>query len=338
MAADLWLGLLEQARWAPSPHNIQPWRVRVQSPTEAELRYDPARLLPDTDPTGFFTLVGFGIFLECLEVAAAPLGLALEVAPVAWRLDAKAEGLPLLARLRLVPRIRPEPLAAALLERRRTTRLPYDGRPVEAAVLEECRALAAAAGQSWTATSDPEAVAWTLRLNRDTLFYDMADDVARSEVGRWVRTTAAEERRHRDGLSARCLGFPGWLVRLFFRHHRTMEWPGLRHAIRFRYSRSMRGTRTVAWMTGRFDTPADCVAAGRMLGRLWLTLSSHGIGLHPFGSIITNPRAYARLRERMAATGTGADPAARTWLIMRLGRARGTPPRSLRRDAAEVLA
>jgi hypothetical protein len=331
--AAVWTRLLEQARWAPSPHNIQPWRVRPRSATAADLLYDPARLLPDTDPTGFFTQVGFGIFLEALDVAAAAHGLEVEVAPVAWRLDATAAGLPLLARLRLAPRTRPEPLDASLLERRRTSRLRYDGEPVDAATLEACRAIAAAAGQSWTATSDPEAVAWTLRLNRDTLFYDMADAAARGEVGRWIRTTPAEERRHRDGLSARCLGFPGWLLRLFFRHHRLMEWPGLRQAIRMRYDRSMRGTRTVAWLTGRFDGPADAVAAGRMLGRLWLTLTARGVGLHPFGSIITNPRAYARLRERMA----GGDPQARTWLIMRLGRS-AEPPRSLRREAAEVLA
>ena len=62
--SGIWHTLLEDARWTPSPHNIQPWRVAVVSAREATLRYDPARLIPDTDPTGQFTTIGFGIFLE----------------------------------------------------------------------------------------------------------------------------------------------------------------------------------------------------------------------------------------------------------------------------------
>src|ERR1051326_2461914 len=102
--AGPWEELLEYARWTASPHNIQPWKLRIRSATAADLLYVPSRLLPDTDPTGFFTMVGFGSFLASLEVAAAPLGLAVEARLVARRLDPKAEGLPVFAGLRLAPR------------------------------------------------------------------------------------------------------------------------------------------------------------------------------------------------------------------------------------------
>jgi hypothetical protein len=45
------------------------------------------------------------------------------------------------------------------------------------------------------------------------------------------------------------------------------ELPGLRHAIRRLYFRTMRGTRTIAWFNGPFHEHADWVATGRMLGR-----------------------------------------------------------------------
>ena len=32
-----WTELLDYARWSPSPHNVQPWRLRVLSATEARL-------------------------------------------------------------------------------------------------------------------------------------------------------------------------------------------------------------------------------------------------------------------------------------------------------------
>ena len=46
-----WAELVDYARWSPSPHNVQPWKLRVLSDTEARLYYDPARLLRHTDPT-----------------------------------------------------------------------------------------------------------------------------------------------------------------------------------------------------------------------------------------------------------------------------------------------
>jgi len=58
-----WAELLETARWAPSPHNIQTWKLRALTDDEAELAYDPARTLPATDPGGAFIRVGLGVFV-----------------------------------------------------------------------------------------------------------------------------------------------------------------------------------------------------------------------------------------------------------------------------------
>jgi hypothetical protein len=69
-----------------------------------------------------------------------------------------------------------------------------------------------------------------------------------------------------------------------------------------------------------------------MLLRFWLELTRHGLYLQPFGSVITNPTAHARLAERLTV-----DEADRqVWLLLRLGYC-PAPPRSLRRPLAEVL-
>ena len=77
MVQEPWVDLLEDARLAPSPHNTQPWLLRVVSADRAELRYDPARLLPVTNPTGRFMVCGLGIFVEALSIAAAACGFEL---------------------------------------------------------------------------------------------------------------------------------------------------------------------------------------------------------------------------------------------------------------------
>ena len=91
------------ARWAPSPHNIQPWLLRVVSPTHCELLYNPARLLPKTDPTSAFTVMGLTMFAEYLSVAVAPRGYAVRAEYVARPIDYAVTRPTLFANLELVP-------------------------------------------------------------------------------------------------------------------------------------------------------------------------------------------------------------------------------------------
>src|SRR5437016_3439738 len=68
-----WKELIEYARWSASPHNVQPWRVKIISGSEAHLYYDPARLLPVVDPNSAFIILGMAMFIESLNIAANPI-------------------------------------------------------------------------------------------------------------------------------------------------------------------------------------------------------------------------------------------------------------------------
>jgi hypothetical protein len=326
-----WTEIVDLARWAPSPHNIQTWRVRPLSGREAELLYDPARTLPVTDPAGAFTKAGLGVFVETLAVAAASHALRLEVEWDEFELDSRASAPQRAAGLRLEPG-GADSLDPELIRLRRTSRLPFDGRPVEDELVGELERLSAGFGHCFSASSDPSLVEWVLELNRDTLFYDLADKRARDEIGSWLRFTERAAAAERDGFSPSCLGFPGWLLFLFFRVPAITRLPRMNAAIRHRYLATTSGTRTVAWIHGPFGGHADSIEAGRLLTRLWLTLTRHGVQLHPFGSIITNPRANARLRERIHVAEGEPPP----WLIVRLGYS-DEPPRSHRRRTDELL-
>ena len=50
-----WRELIEVARWAPTIHNLQPHQVKIISENEAELFYNPERLLPVEDPESVAT-------------------------------------------------------------------------------------------------------------------------------------------------------------------------------------------------------------------------------------------------------------------------------------------
>jgi hypothetical protein len=329
----MWDALAEYARWTPSPHNVQPWQLRVRSETEADLLYVPARLLPAEDPLGRFLMVALGIFIENLAVAARARGFDVEpeYAEVA-ALDSEAAELALFARLRLVPTPAREDFDPELIVARRTSRVAYDGRPVAPEMLAELADLCSAYGNTFFSSSDPALVSWVLALNRDTLFEDMTNAKTRREVGSWLRFSEREAGRKRDGFSPSCLGFPGWLLYVFFHYRGLFELPGLRQAVRRLYFRTMRGTSTIAWFAGPFDAPQDWTRSGRMLARLWLTLTREGLYLHPFGSTITNESAHEHLRARL-----GHNPAQGTlWFVMRVG-ASAEPPRSARLPRESIL-
>jgi hypothetical protein len=331
---SIWKELIEYARWSPSPHNVQPWKVRVISGTVAQVFYDPTRLLRDTDPTSCFTIVGLAMFIECLNIAAHARGLELEAKHESEEhLDYSTKQMKLFATLTLNPRKTRKPdFDPELIKRRKTSRLQYVPKPVAPNVMDSLAAMASQTGQTFTYTSEPTTLHVIVDLNRATVFLDMDNDKARMELGSWIRTRASEAAGRRDGLWSRCMRFPGWMMRTFFFHHERLAHPQVRKVIGWVYRRSMKGTSTVAWLSGRFETRQDWVRSGILLQRLWLEMTKHDVYLHPFGSVITNEVAHAKFIEHIGFR----EQDEKVWLLMRMGYSQ-EPPRSYRLTTDEIL-
>ena len=328
-----WLELLEYARWAPSPHNMQPWLFQPLTDTECTLFYDPFRLLPGTNPTGSFMACGFGILLECLDIAAAPRNQQVSVDFHTHDLQSSKGGPVKYATLQLVPRTKPESLDRELILTRRTSRLPYDGKPISEDIYAELVEVANSFGHQFEYSTEPSEVAWVVALNADTMFYDMSEPVARNEVAGWMRFSHGEARRKADGLAAYAMNANGILMWLFARANWLFRLPGIRQFTRAQYIRAMDGTRNVAWLSGPFfEKHDDWINSGRMLARLWLTMTRHGIYLHPFGSVITNATAHAQMEEHFINPGR-THP---LWMLVRLGYSE-LPPKSHRLPMEHML-
>ncbi|WP_336921237.1 hypothetical protein [Aquipuribacter sp. SD81] len=333
----LWRHLARVAARYPSPHNTQPMRLHVDSPERATLLFDRAAVL-DAHPLGvLFGHVTVGVYLECLSVAAHAVGHGLDVelegGPDATPVAA-GEGLQPVARLRLVPLgSRVPDLDPALLHRRRTSRLPYDGRDVDAHVLRLVAAECAGAGHRLATSAVPDVVAGVVALDTEALVADLTTPAVRAELAAWVRTSERAARATRDGFGPRALGTPGLLLRLVLAHPGLLRrGPVAALARRVRRATSA-GTPRVAWVRGRLDGPADAVAAGRLLLRVWLVLTEHGVELQPYGSVVTSPWSLTRFHE---VVGEPAADGLATWLVVRLGHS-AEPHRSPRRPLEDTV-
>lgn len=332
----LWHEAVSYARWTPSPHNVQPWRLRLIRDDVAELYFDPRRGLPMTDTNSAFTSMSLAMFVEHLSVALAPRGVRVRSTYALTRLNYASAHPTLFANLQLEDARYPVGedtfTARDTLLLRKTSRLPYDGRVVEADTLATIAQTAECFSHQVRWSNEPKFVRDTLELNRQALFNDMTDVVARTELRRWIRTNNDEAARTNDGLWSHCLQYPGWLLRDFFDHHE--RWArGKRAALTSRLLlRGMRGTRTVAWWSGGFSTPQDFITTGRVLSRTWLELARRGVQMHPFGSVVTNERAHEAFRAQLGANA----PAQSIWLLARLGYSE-QPPRSHRLDTTDIF-
>src|SRR5215510_5208328 len=105
-----WHSILELARHAPSPHNAQPWRVRVLDEGRAEVYVEGPRTLPEEELTGSSLVLTMGLFVESMRLVAAQQGYRLDdelaAADDSWAanaLDARGEEHLLFVSLRLQP-------------------------------------------------------------------------------------------------------------------------------------------------------------------------------------------------------------------------------------------
>lgn len=329
---EAWRQILPYAHRYPSPHNSQPIKVRIDGDT-LHLFYDTERGLP-AEPYGIpFGSLCAGVFAEAVTIAAHALQFnvveQLDYSPMEFGTSRRLHPL---GSLTLEAANGPvDDLDPRLMLERRTSRLPYDKRPVPEDVVREAAAEAARRGHVLVSIDDPSIVGKIITINQKTLFYDLENPAVRREIQGYLRYSEREAVRKADGLSARCLGVPGPLMRLVMGNYWVSQAPGLGHVVKSVYLRSMRGVTHMAWLKGPFADERDYTEAGRAFLRVWLIFTKHNVYLHPFGSVITNPRAHQELVSLVDEREDGEM----VWLLFRIGYSR-RPPASHRLPLAEL--
>jgi len=331
-----WLRIVEDARSYPSPHNSQPIKLRPVDSRTAEIYYDLDLGLPAESFGIPFGHVCAGVFLESLRTVAEGLGYGVEESLEHGELD--FDGVDRLHHLGTVT-LAPRSVSTEARERlelfrtRRTSRRPYDARLVPDDVVAAATEVARAGGHTFRTSADRGTVRRLVHINQATLFSDLRNDAVYGEIMTWLRFSKDDARDRADGLSAEAMLMPGGLLRFAMTHRGLWDAPVIGAAIRGMYLNTMRGVRQLGWLEGPFAGPADYIEAGRTFMRLWLELTAHGVRLHPFGTVITNPGSHEAFAQVVAAD-EGGDRMA--WMLFRFGYSK-TPPVAHRRPATSML-
>jgi len=327
---------LETAIHAPSPHNVQPWRVKILSEREAALFIDTRRTLPKEDVTGSFIILTMGMFIEALIILASRKSYSLEYELVHepdWYmphiLEVKEHSLLPFARLRLVEKaVTPEPYDERLFFKRRTSRVSLLPAPLPNEVVHDLKNLATAWGQCYEQTTDAAQIERILEKNTQALFEDMNSPDYHDEITEWFRFTDKQEDATRDGLSYRCMNTGRFNYWMAARMPRVMLTPVLSRIFARVYRSQLGIVPTIGMLSGGFWKPSDAIQTGRFLMRFWLETARHDLYIHPYGNMVTNKKAAVWMKEE-----TGVKD---IWLIFKIGYS-PEPPKSLRLPLEEIL-
>jgi nitroreductase len=327
---------MESAIRAPSPHNVQPWKLRAMSDSDATLYVDMKRALPAEDDTGSFLLSAMGIFVEALQIAAHANQFELSIsmceppAKLAPLMATPSTSLIPFASLSLTPTERARgDFALELLEARSTGRTAYSTAPLSADTQAKLGKAASDAAVRFGVTSDACVVRLLLDLNTRALFHDLNAPQYHGEIAQWFRCTPGEEMSTRDGLSYRCMNMRPWEMKVAKYYPRLLQLP-LASALFARHYTNQNRCGSIGYLSGPFfEDPDSAVALGRGLMRFWLAIAAVGLSIHPLGNLVTNPQAAECVESVLNVR--------QIWLIFKIGRLLRAAPRSLRRPVEEFL-
>lgn len=197
--------ILLAATMAPSSHNTQPWRFRV-NPQSIDLLGNMSRTMGKADPRLRELHVSLGCALENAVIAAASIGTPVAVEQIPG--DAASH----FARLTFVQdeaKAGSHGQLAAAIPVRRTNRGPYKvDRALAPATLDAFGELASENVRA-TWLTDPEARKRFTDLSIRATEAHIADAEIQRDSHRWYRMNRSDAERYRDGITVSGANLPG---------------------------------------------------------------------------------------------------------------------------------
>lgn len=311
--------LVRYATLAPSSHNTQCWRFRLDEAGIAILP-DLSRRCPAVDPDDHHLFVSLGCATENLVQAALANGLHGEVSYSA------AEGEAVRIALAPAPAVA-SPLFQAIPERQ-STRGPYDGQPLSPADLKLLEDAGTGEGVRVLLLTERQAMEQVLEYVVQGNTAQMNDPAFVAELKSWIRFSRGDAVRTRDGLFTASSGnpvSPSWLGSLLFG---MFFKPGTEND---KYTKQVRSSAGIAVFVADASDKAHWVEAGRCYERFALQSAA----LDVRNAFLNQPVEVATLRPQFATSlGLGQ---LRPDLVVRFGRGPKLP-QSLRRPVQAVLA
>jgi len=310
--------LVRYATLAPSSHNTQCWKFRVEE-SSISILPDLSRRCPAVDPDDHHLFVSLGCSAENLIQAALANGLMGHAT-----FDAAGSNA---LRVSLEPTRAVNSALFQAIPERQSTRAEYDGKPLTRQELELLEKAGTGSGVRLILLTEREAMEKVLEYVVEGNTTQMNDRAFVEELKLWIRFSGDEAVRTGDGLYSESSGnpsLPPWLGNLLFDLFFTPKNEN------DKYAKHVRSSAGIAIFVADGSSPAQWVEVGRSYERF--ALQSAALGIR--NAFLNQPVEVPTLRPQFASfLGIGKN---RPDLVVRFGRGTKLPP-SLRRPLQTVL-
>ena len=310
--------LVRYATLAPSSHNTQCWKFRLEDGA-ISIFPDLSRRCPAVDPDDHHLFVSLGCAAENLIQAALANGLMGHAGFDATGANALRVALE-----------RTKPVASPLFQaipERQSTRGEYDGQPLARHELELLEKAGTGEGVQVIVLTERKAIEAVLEFVIQGNTAQINDPAFLNELKQWIRFSVDEAVRTGDGLYAASSGnptVPTWLGSLLFDLLFTPK------SENDKYAKHLRSSAGIAIFVSDSPNPAQWVEVGRCYERF--ALQSAALGIR--NAMLNQPVEVSTLRPQFAGfLGIGKR---RPDLVVRFGRGPKLPS-SLRRPIQAVL-
>jgi hypothetical protein len=309
--------LIRNATLAPSSHNTQCWKFKIED-SAITVFPDPARRCPAVDPDDHHVFVSLGCAIENLAQAAMPHGLHADA-----RLNVGEDAI----RVTLTATRTQATSLVQAIALRQCTRGDYDGTSISNEDLNLLATAGSSSGVRLQLLTERTAINRVRDFVIEANTRQMADPAFVRELKSWIRFNGAQAVRTRDGLFSLASGSPAiptWLGELALGIVFTPKGENEK------YARQIGSSAGIAIFVGQAADKAHWVDVGRCYERFALQATALGIR----NAFLNQPVEVPGIRSSFAgAIGLGAQ---RPDLVVRFGRGPAMP-RSLRRTVQSVL-
>ncbi len=310
--------LVHYATLAPSSHNTQCWKFRIEDHAVSILP-DFSRQCPIVDPDDHHLFVSLGCATENLVQASLANGLKGHVL-----FDGTRDGM---LHIDLEPTKAFESALFQAIPERQSTRAEYDGKPISSRELKLLEQAGTGQNVQMIILTEHKAMESVLEYVVQGNTSQMNNPAFIKELKEWIRFNASEAVRTGDGLYTATLGnpsIPTWLGNLFFDLLVTSK------SENDKYAKQVRSSAGIAIFVSNTSNKENWVEVGRCYERFALQATALGIK----NAFLNQPVEVSTVRPQFAASlGIGSH---RPDLVVRFGRGQKLP-QSLRRSVNMVL-
>jgi len=279
--------LLGVARHAPSSHNTQPWKVKIQK-NQLVIGYAPNRQLTVGDPTKRELFISLGCFIETLVLAGKDMGYEATYAFKGSSPDNVA-----LLTFEKIGTSREE-FWLPLIKHRRSNRRLYQAKAISSKHLAELEVLSDETAKLRLFTELKDIAALT-KATYDATYHAMSNPAFRAELASWVRNNWT---RQPDGMPAYTQGIPGpvsLVAKVVIKKNKKVAKDQAK-----KDSKRVEHSAAIGLICVDKETPAAWIEAGRLYQKACLTAEANHIHTSAISAAVIVPETVSRIKKKLS--------------------------------------